>query len=337
VKKHDVETRRIEILDTTCEVVIERGFAATRIGDVAKRLNVSNSLIHYHFDSKESLLAEAFAHYARKDLAEMEAYIQAAPTATERLARLIQNYVPVGSDDLEWMLWIDAWGEALRNPLMKRISQELDDQSMALLQQVLDDGVSRGEFTCADTSVSALRITGLIDGLAVQYAAHRGVLTRESLLDTVTWLASNEVKAEIPVDLEEPGLVENVTPVTLVSATVDDDIRRTVHSIAARLNLGDASHMGHLLTEDCQWTVVNPVDTSTNTHWTDWVNQYDGINVGLVSVTGSRGRTADAFSIVEAFRRTSEGQLDRSIWQCHDAFVLTGQGWRLHRRNLTAV
>ena len=201
VKKHDVETRRIEILDTTCEVVIERGFAATRIGDVAKRLNVSNSLIHYHFDSKESLLAEAFAHYARKDLAEMEAYIQAAPTATERLARLIQNYVPVGSDDLEWMLWIDAWGEALRNPLMKRISQELDDQSMALLQQVLDDGVVRGEFTCADTAESALRITGLIDGLAVQYAAHRGVLTRESLLDTVTWLASNEVNAHIPVDV----------------------------------------------------------------------------------------------------------------------------------------
>ena len=75
VKKPTVAERRAEILEITCEVVIERGFAATRIADVAKRLGVSSSLTHYHFDSKEQLLAEAFAHYARKDVAEMEAEI----------------------------------------------------------------------------------------------------------------------------------------------------------------------------------------------------------------------------------------------------------------------
>ena len=51
MKKYAVEARRVEILEATCEVVIERGFAGTRVADVAKRLNVSNSLIHYHFDS----------------------------------------------------------------------------------------------------------------------------------------------------------------------------------------------------------------------------------------------------------------------------------------------
>ena len=61
VKKPTVAERRAEILEITCEVVIERGFAATRIADVAKRLGVSSSLIHYHFDSKEQLLAEAQA------------------------------------------------------------------------------------------------------------------------------------------------------------------------------------------------------------------------------------------------------------------------------------
>ncbi len=94
---------------------------------------MSSSLIHYHFDSKEQLLAEAFAHYASKDLAEMEGEIEDAPTALGKLERVIQNYVPEGSDDVEWMLWIDGWGEALRNPMMKKISQELDEQSAELL------------------------------------------------------------------------------------------------------------------------------------------------------------------------------------------------------------
>ncbi|HQV57341.1 MAG TPA: helix-turn-helix domain-containing protein [Ilumatobacteraceae bacterium] len=132
MKKPTVEQRRTEILEAACQVVIERGFAGTRISDVAKRLDVSSSLIHYHFDSKEQLLAEAFAFYARTDVAEMEAEIDAAPNALGKLDRLIHNYVPEGSDDVEWMLWIDAWGEALRNPLMRSISKELDALSAAL-------------------------------------------------------------------------------------------------------------------------------------------------------------------------------------------------------------
>ena len=185
VKKPTVEERRTEILETTCEVVIERGFAGTRISDVAKRLDVSSSLIHYHFDSKEQLLAEAFAHYARKDLAELEAEVYAAPTALGQLDRAIHNSVPEGSDDLEWMLWIDGWGEALRNPMMRKISQELDEQSAELLERVIDGGVRSGEFVCPDPRASAMRLTALIDGLAVQFAAHDGMMNRDKLIDHV--------------------------------------------------------------------------------------------------------------------------------------------------------
>ena len=130
VKKPTVDQRRAEILDGAIQVLIERGFANTRVADVAKRLDVSSSLIHYHFDSKESLLAEAFAQAANQDIAELEADIDAAPTAVAKLDALIRNYVPEGSDDVEWMLWIDAWGEALRNPELRKISQRLDAESL---------------------------------------------------------------------------------------------------------------------------------------------------------------------------------------------------------------
>lgn len=192
VKRQTVEERREEILETTCRVVIERGFAGTRVADVAQRLGVSNSLIHYHFDSKESLLAEAFSHYARKSLQECEEYVAEAPTATDQLARAIEDFVPEGSADLEWMLWIDAWGEALRNPLMRRISQELDERSNALIEGILRKGNADGDFSCRDPRASAMRLMGLIDGLAVQFAAHDGVLTRNDLIDAVTSVARQE-------------------------------------------------------------------------------------------------------------------------------------------------
>lgn len=202
--KNQAESRRQDILETTCAVVIERGFAATRVSDVANRLGVSNSLIHYHFDSKEALLASAFEHYARKDIAEMLADIDAAPSHQERLVRLLENYVPEGSDDLEWKLWIDAWGEALRNPLMKRISQQLDEQSNALLEGIIAEGVRDGAFACPDPHASSARITAVIDGLAIQYAAHEGLLDRPGLLASVIELAGREVGTDLS-GLAAPG------------------------------------------------------------------------------------------------------------------------------------
>ena len=205
MKKQTGEARRLDILETTCEVVIERGFAATRITDVADRLNVSKSLIHYHFDSKEALLAAAFEHYARKDVAEMVADIEAAPTNLLRIGRLIENYVPEGSDDVEWKLWIDAWGEALRNPLMKRISQQLDEQSSALLEELIEAGTTAGEFACQDPAGSAMRITAMIDGLAIQYAAHEGLISRRRLLRSVLDLAGRELGVEVPSSEDTTG------------------------------------------------------------------------------------------------------------------------------------
>ena len=193
MKKPTVAERRNEILETTCEVVIERGFAGTRIADVARRLEVSSSLIHYHFDSKEQLLAEAFEHYANKDVAEMEGEIENAPTALGKLERVIQNYVPEGSDDVEWMLWIDGWGEALRNPMMKKISQQLDEQSTELLARIIRIGVESGEFTCPDPNAAAMRLTALVDGLAVQFAAHDGMMNRDQLIDHVRFAAGAEI------------------------------------------------------------------------------------------------------------------------------------------------
>jgi AcrR family transcriptional regulator len=193
VKKPTVDQRRAEILDGAIQVLIQRGFANTRVADVAKRLDVSTSLIHYHFESKETLLAEAFAQAANQDIAELVADIDAAPTAVGKLDALIRNYVPEGSNDVEWMLWIDAWGEALRNPQLRRISQRLDAESLALIERVLQIGVESGEFACDDVPGAAMRLAGLIDGLAVQFAAHDGVLSAEQIIGHVRNAAAKEV------------------------------------------------------------------------------------------------------------------------------------------------
>ncbi|HKA02926.1 MAG TPA: TetR family transcriptional regulator C-terminal domain-containing protein [Acidimicrobiales bacterium] len=187
-----VEARRNEILDVTCQVVIERGFGATRISDVAARLGVSTGLIHYHFDSKDQLLADAFQWAAEADLARLHAEVDRIGTAVERIERVIRLYAHVEAEP-GWMLWIDGWGEALRDPALQRISQHLDHEWQQVLADLLRLGVAAGEFSCSDPDATAWRLTALLDGLGLQVTLHAGLLTHEQLLGYVHTAVAGEL------------------------------------------------------------------------------------------------------------------------------------------------
>ena len=342
MKKQTVDERRQEILETTCAVVIERGFAATRIADVAKRLGVSTSLIHYHYDSKEQLLAEAFSYYARKDLAELYAEIETAPNALAQLDRAIQNYVPEGSGDVEWMLWIDAWGEALRNPLMKKISQELDEQSVTLLESVLSAGVASGEFRCPDPTASSVRLTGLIDGLAVQFAAHNDLLTRDAFIDHVRWLAA----AEVGVDIEAFDVAHQpVAPIGRpLSLATDLALRHLLATYSDAVNQGDHVAWGNTWAMDGSWDIGGSKPTTGRANVVAalgkvmkrfaWMVHLEPLAV--FDIDEDAGIGTGRVSVQEHYHRT-DGTAGTLLGTYHDAYTRTAVGWRFASRRLEII
>ena len=339
MKKPTVEERRTEILEVTCQVVIERGFAATRIADVAKRLGVSSSLIHYHFDSKEQLLAEAFSHYARKELAEMEAEVEAAPTSVAQLDRAVQNSVPEGSGDVEWMLWIDGWGEALRNPMMRKISQELDEQSADSLERIIQRGIERGEFVCANPKAAALRLTALVDGLAVQFAAHDGMVTRDQLIDHVRTLAAWEVGLE-PDSLRESALPQR--EIAFLAPATDIALRQLVSRYCDAVVRHDATDFATLWSADGVWDLGTPtvgreavgalfqkvmksftwlVQSAPNAVFE--VDEAAGVGTGRVTIT-------------EQFQR-AKGVQGTLVGVYHDRYVRQSGSWLFSERRLEII
>ncbi len=340
MKKPTVAERRNEILETTCEVVIERGFAATRIADVAKRLNVSSSLIHYHFDSKEQLLAEAFEHYAQKDVAEMEAEIESAPTALGKLERVIQNYVPEGSDDVEWMLWIDGWGEALRNPMMKKISQQLDEQSTELLARIIRDGVESGEFTCPDPNAAAMRLTALVDGLAVQFAAHDGMMNRDQLIDHVRFAAG----AEIGVAVSDFNGAERSRVVRAPSPATDAALRQLVSSYSDTANRGDVTAWGKTWADDAVWNLGGDPITGRQAIVETMEQMLTDIEWGMQSaplmvfqVDEVHGTATGRVTVQNRFKKRGVAKPATTLGTYHDQYVRHGGTWLFADRRLEVI
>jgi AcrR family transcriptional regulator len=161
--------RRDEILAVTCDVVRERGFAQTRMSDVAHRLGISPPLVVYHFGSKDALLAEAFAYASRNEMVDLDAIADSTDAPLDRLdALLVAGLGP--STRASWALWIDSWGEALRSPVLRKTWRQLDDRWRAVLEEVVEEGMQAGVFSADDAAEMAAVLAALIDGFGVQVA-----------------------------------------------------------------------------------------------------------------------------------------------------------------------
>ncbi|MET9381280.1 TetR/AcrR family transcriptional regulator [Streptomyces sp. NPDC002928] len=190
-----VAQRREELLRAAVEQIEARGVAAVRIADVASALGVSNALVLYHFSTKEKLVAAAFTHAAEEDLAQLRKLLGRRTTAVRRLRSAVRWYAPTGQAK-GWRLWIEGWAVALREPVLQDVTRALDRQWKAAIAEVIADGVAAGEFVCPDPTGTALRLTALLDGLAVQLTSYAGAVSRARAQEWVDEALARELGLE---------------------------------------------------------------------------------------------------------------------------------------------
>ncbi|GAB7105941.1 TetR family transcriptional regulator C-terminal domain-containing protein [Streptomyces phaeofaciens JCM 4814] len=172
-----VAERREELLRAAIGQIEARGVAAVRIADVAAALGVSNALVLYHFSTKEKLVAAAFAHAAEDDLAHLRKLLGRRTSALRRLRSAVRWYAPTGQAK-GWRLWIEGWAVSLREPALREVARDLDREWKAALTEVIAEGVAAGEFRCPEPTATALRLTALLDGFAVQLTSYAGAVSR---------------------------------------------------------------------------------------------------------------------------------------------------------------
>lgn len=190
--------RKPQLLAAAAEVIAERGFAATRIADVAERAGTSPPGVLYWFESRDELLAEALSNAEQAFHDELAAELETLADPRARLATLIER--SIGGDD--WVLWIELWTRALRDPEMNRSRQRLDDGWRAQIASTIEEGQASGCFAGPEPERVALELASLIDGLAVQVALGDRLVTPELMRSTCIEVAERLLEVDLPVPAE---------------------------------------------------------------------------------------------------------------------------------------
>ena len=169
----DSGERRAQMLRAALEVIIERGYAETRIADVAERTGTSPALVIYYFKTRDQLLTEAIRYSDDTWYAEYLRRIASIPTAAGRLTQLIAMNCLPGTDPEPasyWTLWLDLWAFSPRNPGVAAVRQKSDERWRNAIRSVVLAGQEAGEFAPVDADDFTITLAGLLDGLAVQIA-----------------------------------------------------------------------------------------------------------------------------------------------------------------------
>jgi len=167
------DQRRGQMLRAALDVITERGFADTRIADIAERIGISPALVIYYFKTKDQLLTEAIRHYEDTWYAEGKRRMDKLTTAAERLEEFVaMNLLPDPDPDPEstWKLWLDLWAQAARNADVADVRREFDEREREVVVSLVVAGQEAGEFAAIDPRPFAVFICALVDGLAIQIA-----------------------------------------------------------------------------------------------------------------------------------------------------------------------
>ena len=163
---------RERILEAACDLIAAEGIDEVRIARVAMRAGASTALVHHYFSTREELLEQALIHSFEQ--AGDERFGGEPERRGERRPRgsprAIGECLPLpGPQEREWVLWVELWLRAVREPGLRPVAARLYERYRAWMAELIRAGVESGEFRAeVDLDAVADLAMALLDGTGVR-------------------------------------------------------------------------------------------------------------------------------------------------------------------------
>lgn len=161
---------RDRILAAAVRRIASEGIDDVRIARIAMDAGVSTSLVHYHFATREALLAEALEYsYTRAGDARISSGELPAASHAQRLRSMIDQCLPTTTSLQEdWVLWVELWLRAVRHPELAPVAETLYARLRDWFAAEIEAGVRADEFRPCEAGAVADRTLALIDGFGIR-------------------------------------------------------------------------------------------------------------------------------------------------------------------------
>lgn len=172
------ETKQ-EIMQATYDAIQQHGYAGLTIQSIADNFGKSKAVLHYHYDTKEDLLA-AFLDYLLSEFGET-IQIEGLSSPEKQLLSLV-NILLYGPDDASneeiqrmQVALLEVQSQSPHNPLYRKQFTQIYHRLSDLFAEIIKRGVREDVFRDVDANMTARHILFIIVGGQMnQYTTNLG-------------------------------------------------------------------------------------------------------------------------------------------------------------------
>jgi AcrR family transcriptional regulator len=158
-----VPSRRADILAAARAAFNERGFAATRMEDIGRRIGISKAALYLQFPSKEALFQALTSEIIEQMLPEVAPDDFGDRPASELLRGFITVIAArLAQPDMAFVARVII-GEGMNFPDLARYYHDhAISRGLGIAERIIVHGIARGEFAAVDPLLAARTVVGAI-------------------------------------------------------------------------------------------------------------------------------------------------------------------------------
>lgn len=159
-------TKKDQILDTSLQLFMKKGFDATSISDILSQLDIARGTLYYHFESKEAIMDAIIERLLNQVLEKIEKLM--TNDSLSQAEKFMGFFASINLTQLTGDEEIVDYFNQPQNALFHEKSNRLLIQKLApVLAQIISEGIEAGLFDTpypAETAELILvGITGFVD------------------------------------------------------------------------------------------------------------------------------------------------------------------------------
>ena len=160
----DAETRQ-RILMAAIQLLSQKGFANVSMNDIVNVSGVSKGGVYWHFKSKDEIIQAIFDFFFDAQLELVNATLHGDGKAADKLERIFRLATQEAEVDVPPPL--EFYALAARNENLKQRMSLYFEAYRERIVELIQHGIEAGEFEAADSSVVAVNIISLLEGIVL--------------------------------------------------------------------------------------------------------------------------------------------------------------------------
>ena len=165
------EERTRQIIEAATLVFAQKGFDRATMDDIAAAAGINKATIYLYFKNKDALIIAIAEQIFALELADLQRACELPGAAAQRLGAFYETLIAEKANFLPLMpIFYEFYALGLRRDDVRAALLSFMEQSAALLQGIIEEGVSAGEFAPLDAQKTAKTFIALLDGIMMQWA-----------------------------------------------------------------------------------------------------------------------------------------------------------------------